>query len=76
MIFPRTIIVLLLLVLCAGCQQGVLRVEPVAAPIMDVCDRHDQWMPDDLDDLTRRVYLRDTELIRALVREALDDASD
>jgi hypothetical protein len=75
----RTIVTALFLVALAGCQSNgpTLNVNAVDGTFRRVADRHDAYVAQDpaLDDLHRRVALRDTALLRSTLDAAKRSAT-
>jgi hypothetical protein len=63
-------------VLAPGCtwQRGQINVSAIQDSVVDITARHDLYVKDDpaLDDLTKGVLLRESELLRRVVDEAAD----
>ena len=64
--------VALLALAASSCVQGMIRADAIAGLVEPVTDRHDAYVETDegLADEQRRVYLRSSELLRAVVEEA------
>ena len=61
--------------LLVGCgTPGYIRADAIEDTLMGVMERHDFYVSSDpdLSDLSKRVSLRDTELLRRLLEEAQD----
>jgi len=56
----------------AGCS-GMIKASQVKIPMNGIMDRHDAYIEADaaMSDLQRRIYLRDSEIIRGVLDEAL-----
>lgn len=76
----RSMAVLALAGVLTSCTppSNYIRSEAVDGPFRGVADRHDAYVNADesLDDLERRIYLRDTELLRRLLDEAVPAAAE
>lgn len=58
-----------------GCSKGMVRVEAIAGLVEDVARRHDSLLkgelkPESVTDADRATWLRSTEILRGVVREA------
>jgi len=59
----------------AGCTKGMVRVEAIAGLVEDVSRRHDSMLkgelkPESITDADRATWLRSTEILRGVVKEA------
>lgn len=71
-------VMLLLLVFSTGCSgRTMVDASNIEQPLNDVADRHDEYTRnnEDLSDLEERADLRDTELLREIIDQALTDDS-
>jgi hypothetical protein len=61
-----------LLSLTGCCPQKTISADAIAGPLNRVSDRHDGYAEKDpdLDEVERRIYLRDTELLRQVLEES------
>lgn len=59
----------------SGCSKGMVRVEAIAGLVEDVSRRHDSMLkgevkPESVSEADRATWLRSTEILRGVVREA------
>ncbi|RLA78085.1 MAG: hypothetical protein DRG33_06010 [Deltaproteobacteria bacterium] len=59
----------------SGCKTDMISVKAIQSPLIKVLDRHDAYVKADktLSDLVRQVYLKTSELLRKLLKEAASD---
>jgi hypothetical protein len=58
-----------------GCKTGMISVRAIQAPLEKVLDRHDKYVKADknLSSLMKQIYLKTSELLRQLLKEAASD---
>ena len=63
---------MIFLLTLAGCSQGMVRVDAIEDLTEQVASRHDVYVNSDeaLSEAQKRTYLRSTELLREVIREA------
>jgi hypothetical protein len=74
----KAVIILFILglpLMSVGCSKGMVRVEAIAGLVEDVARRHDSMLKGELklesiSEADRATYLRSTEILRGVVREA------
>ena len=70
----KVALILLLLTFVSGCCPGMVRVEAIDGTVDSITERHDAYVEADttLTDEQKEVYLRSTELLQKLLKEAAD----